>query len=62
MVGVFGDEEDKKENKKELKKWAELLAEGSKETHNVSAWSIERMMWRWESCLMVDQILASNSL
>jgi len=35
-------------NKKELKSWAKTLEEGSKETHNVPAWAIEKMMWRWE--------------
>lgn len=39
---------DKRVNKKDLKKWALELAEGSKETHNVPVWSIERMIWRWE--------------
>lgn len=53
---------DKKANKKELKKWAWVLEEGSKQTHNVPAWSIERMMWRWQNGLTVEQILASESL
>ena len=47
----------KKSNKKELKKWAEKLAEGSKETHKVPHFAIERMMWRWQCDLTVDQIL-----
>lgn len=52
---------DKKANKKRLKEWAAELAEGSKETHNVPAWSIERMMWRWEKNITVDQILSASS-
>lgn len=52
---------DKRKNKKELKEWAKKLAEGSKETHSVPQWSIERMMWRWENDLTVEQIMASES-
>lgn len=52
--------QDKKRNKKELKSWAERLAEGSKETHNVPHWAIERMMWRWHCDLTVDEILESS--
>jgi predicted kinase len=51
---------DKKSNKKELKKWAATLAEGSKETHNVPHFAIERMMWRWQCDLTVDQILTEG--
>lgn len=47
----------KRDNKNNLRKWANILAEGSKETHNVPAWSIERMMWRWEE-FGVDDVLA----
>ena len=47
----------KKSNKKELKEWATKLAEGSKETHKVPHFAIERMMWRWQCDLTVDQIL-----
>lgn len=50
----------KRDNKKALKEWAEKLAEGSKETHNVPAWSIEKMMWRWQCDITVDDILNSN--
>jgi len=50
----------KRDNKKELKQWAEKLAEGSKETHKVPAWAIERMMWRWQCGLTVEQILESK--
>lgn len=53
--------QDKKANKKQLKEWAEKLAVGSQETHNVPAWSIERMMWRWQNDITVCQILASTS-
>lgn len=52
---------DKKGNKKQLKQWAAKLAEGSKESHSVPQWSIERMMWRWESNLSVEQILAAKN-
>lgn len=52
---------NRRENKKALKDWAFKLSEGSKETHNVPQWSIERMMWRWVSGLTVDQILASQN-
>lgn len=48
---------DKKSNKKELKEWAAKLAEGSKETHNVPHFAIEKMMWRWMCDLTVEQIL-----
>ena len=47
----------KKANKKALKDWAGKLAEGSKETHNVPFFAIEKMMWRWHSDLTVDDIL-----
>lgn len=50
---------DKRGHKKELKEWAFKLAEGSKGTHGVPQWSIERMMWRWESGLTVEQIIAA---
>jgi len=53
---------DKKNNKKALKEWAFKLEEGSKETHNVPAFAIEKMMWRWEPDLTVEQILAAPSL
>lgn len=47
----------KRENKKELKKWAEKLAIGSLETHKVPQFAIERMMWRWENDLNIDEVL-----
>lgn len=50
---------NKKANKKALKDWAAKLAEGSKETHSVPAFAIERMMWRWQCDLTVDQVLNS---
>jgi predicted kinase len=53
---------DKRGNKKELKAWAKVLAEGSQETHGVPEWSIERMMWRWVPNITVDQILESTSI
>jgi predicted kinase len=53
---------NKKDNKKELKEWAVKLAEGSKETHGVPAWSIERMMWRWHNGITPDSIMASSPL
>jgi hypothetical protein len=59
IVVILGN---KKANKKALKSWAEKLAEGSKETHSVPAWSIERMMWRWRSGYTVDDILAAPEL
>lgn len=46
--------EDKRGNKKELQDWAKTLEEGSKGVHNVPAFAIEKMMWRWET---LDQIL-----
>lgn len=39
---------DTRANKRELKEWAKKLEEGSKESHNVPGWAIEKMMWRWE--------------
>lgn len=53
---------DKRGNKKALKDWAEKLAEGSQETHNVPAFAIEKMMWRWESNLTVERILNAGDL
>jgi len=47
----------KKECKKELCEWAAKSAEGSKQTHNVPQFAIEKMMWRWENDLTVDQII-----
>lgn len=44
-------------HKKELKEWAEKLAEGSKETHNVPAFAIEKMMWRWQPDLDVNIVV-----
>lgn len=48
---------DKRANKKALKEWAVELAEGSKETHNVPFFAIEKMMWRWHNDLTLDDIL-----
>jgi hypothetical protein len=53
---------DKKANKKELKNWAFKLAEGSKESHNVPAFAIEKMMWRWHNNLSVEEILEAEDL
>lgn len=49
--------EDKRGNKDALKQWANVLAEGSKETHSVPFWAIEKMMWRWETNDQVHQKL-----
>ena len=48
---------DKKSNKCELKKWAEFLTKESKGPHQVPQWTIERMMWRWENDLNIEQVL-----
>ena len=48
---------NKKDNKKAIKAWAVKLAMGSKETHNVPAYAIEKMMWRWQNNITVQQIL-----
>ena len=50
----------KKQNSKLLKDWALKLEEGSKETHSVPVWAIEKMMWRWENNVTVDQIMGSK--
>ena len=47
----------KKQNKKALKEWAVKIAEGSKETHSVPFFAIERMMWRWECDLVPEQVI-----
>lgn len=47
---------DRKKNKKKLKDWAVELA-NNKTAHNVPFYSIERMMWRWDNNLTVDDIL-----
>jgi hypothetical protein len=52
----------KRDNKKSLKEWAVRLAEGSKETHSVPFFAIEKMMWRWHSDLTVEQILESGDM
>jgi len=52
---------DKRANKKAIKGWAKKLAEGSLQTHRVPEWAIEKMMWRWENDLTVEQILQSKS-
>lgn len=52
---------DKRANKDALKIWAAKLEEGSKETHSVPAWVIEKMMWRWANGLTVDMILAATA-
>lgn len=53
---------NKKSCKKELREWAAKLAKGSQETHNVPAFAIEQMMWRWQNGLTVDQILDSQEV
>lgn len=49
-----------KEAKRELRAWAQLLAEGSRETHSVPAHAIEKMMWRWHNDMEVDDVLTSK--
>lgn len=44
----------KKEFKSELRDWARQLAEGSKETHCVPQFIIEKMMWRWVPTEQID--------
>lgn len=51
---------DKKKNKKAIKDWAVKLEEGSKETHCVPAWVIEKMMWRWEPTMTVELVLGAK--
>jgi len=53
---------DKKTNKNALKDFAKVLEAGSRETHNVPFHAIERMMFRWEFDLTVEQILQSPKL
>lgn len=48
---------DKRANKKALKEWAAKLAEGSRETHGVPAYAIEKMMWRWECDLDPENVV-----
>lgn len=50
----------KKECKKELRAWAAKLAEGSLQTHKVPQFAIEKMMWRWQNDLTLDQILEAE--
>lgn len=52
---------DKRGNKKVLKEWAKMLAEGSQETHSVPAYAIEKMMWRWNCDLTVEDVLDSET-
>ena len=52
----------KKYNKGELREWAAKLAEGSKGSHNVPAYAIEKMMWRWHNNLTVEEILESEDM
>lgn len=51
---------DKRGNKAALKAWARELEDGSKETHSVPAWAIERMMWRWIPDLTVEMIMGKE--
>ncbi|CAE7860245.1 PYRB [Symbiodinium microadriaticum] len=53
---------DKRGNKKALKEWAAKLEEGSKENHNVPAFAIEKMMWRWHNNLTVEEILGEKEV
>jgi len=54
--------QDKKANKKALKNWAIELEERSKETHGVPAWSIEKMMWRWQNDITVEDIMNARDM
>ncbi len=51
----------KRDNEQALKDWALKLFEGSKETHNVPLFSIEKMMWRWQ-CDLDPKIVLENCL
>lgn len=53
--------QNKRDHKKELRDWAKKLEEGSKETHSVPFFAIERMMWRWQNGITVEQILNAPS-
>lgn len=49
--------ENKRGNKAALKEWAKKLEAGSKETHSVPFFAIERMMWRWENGLTPEKVI-----
>lgn len=48
---------DKRANKAALKEWARKLEEGSKETHSVPLFAIEKMIARWHYNMTVEDIL-----
>lgn len=52
---------NKKQNAVAIKEWAVKLAEGSKETHNVPFYAIERMLFKWQNDLTVGQIMNAQS-
>jgi tRNA uridine 5-carbamoylmethylation protein Kti12 len=47
----------KNDNEQKLKDWSYVLEQGSKETHSVPAWAIQRMMWRWHNNMTVQDVL-----
>ena len=51
---------NKKANQQALKEWALKLAEGSKDTHGVPFFVVERRMWKWWNDLTVERILKSS--
>ncbi len=52
----------KRDNKDALRAWAKVLEEGSKETHKVPFFAIERMMWRWWYDMTVEHILEAPDM
>lgn len=52
----------KKANEQALKDWSFKLEKGSKETHGVPFWTIQKMMWRWHNNMTVEDILAAPEL
>jgi predicted kinase len=53
---------NKRENKAKLKEFAAFLAKKSEESHNVPAWALERMLWRWVPDITVESVLASPDM
>ena len=56
---ISGLLKDKRSNKARLKEWAKKLEIGSKETHSVPFFAIERMMWRWQNNLTPEKVIES---
>ncbi len=48
---------DRRNNKTALRDWARKLEEGSRGVHDVPAFAIERMMWRWENDITPDKVI-----